>query len=114
MKTFIDMEIKVKLIESNSLLKRQGILTFDNGYGISIVNIKDIEDDTYYSYTNNDNEWEVAILKKSNEENFGTVHQDIDGQHYDICYDTPLTHDVLGNQTQEDVELIIKTIQELS
>ena len=62
------------------------ILTLDNGYGISVVN-----GPLFYC---NETSFEVAILK--NEQ---------------ITYDTPLTNDVLGYQTQEDINNILKELE---
>jgi hypothetical protein len=66
----------------------QYIATFPNGYGASIVHHD-------FSYGNKKGLWELAVLK--------------DGS---ICYDTPITNDVLGYLTNEDVnELLIKIEQ---
>lgn len=61
-------------------------LTLDNGYGISVVN-----GPLFYC---NEDSFEVAILKN--------------GQ---ITYDTPLTNDVLGYQTPEDINSILKELE---
>lgn len=62
-------------------------LFLDNGYGISVVSGP-------YFYCIEGKSFEVAILKN--------------GQ---ITYDTPLTDDVLGYQTQEDINNIIKELE---
>jgi hypothetical protein len=77
----------------------QGKLFFPGGYGISVTRFKvpsPISKDffRYGSYTSNENEWEVAILKG-------------DENDWDICYDTHFTSDVLGYQTKEDINKII-------
>jgi len=58
---------------------------FDNGYGVSIIN-------NQFSYG-----LELAVLKGTKDD-------------YDICYDTPITDDVIGhldNKTlQETIELV--------
>ena len=47
------------------------------------------------------NTWEIAILK-------GTE------SYYDLCYDTPITDDVIGYCSEEQVSNIMKQIQDLS
>ena len=61
---------------------------FDNGYGVSVVNI---ESDII------GNNLELAVLK---------------GNFYDweICYDTPITGDVVKNLTEKE---LIKTINDV-
>lgn len=61
-------------------------LTLDNGYGISVVNGPRF-------YCNKDS-FEVAILKDEQ-----------------ITYNTPLTNDVLGYQTPEDINNILKELE---
>ena len=73
----------------------QGLIFFPGGYGLSIVRYKSPFGDSYMSYTSNEDEWEVAILKG-------------DENNWDICYDTILTNDVLGYQTKENIEEIMK------
>lgn len=60
--------------------------TFPNGYGISVIN----GPGTYSSKGT----YEVAIL--------------YDGH---LAYNTPLTDDVLTNQTPEDIDTILSTIE---
>lgn len=69
------------------MFDQQAIVNFDNGYGISVINGQD-------AYCDGDT-FEVAIVK--------------DGR---ICYDTPLTCDVLGYQTPEDITDVMKTLQQ--
>ena len=73
----------------------QGLIFFPGGYGLSIVRYKSPFGDRYMSYTSNEDEWEVVILKG-------------DENNWDICYDTILTNDVLGYQTKENIEEIMK------
>lgn len=61
-------------------------MNFDNGYGVSVV-----KGELFYC---DEDTFEVAILK--------------DG---DICYTTPLTGDVLGYQTAEDITKIMQELQ---
>lgn len=64
--------------------------TFPNGYGISVVR-------TTASLGGRDGLYEVAVLKNNS-----------------ICYDTPITNDILGYQTEEDINNIINKIEVLS
>ena len=61
----------------------------DNGYGASIVQ-------SNYSYGGEQGLWEVAVLK--------------DGE---ICYDTPITNDVLGYLTEDEVNSVLSDIAAL-
>lgn len=60
---------------------------FANGYGISIVKHDG-------SYGREQNKWEIAVLKRDEENGVKT---------YDLCYDTPITDDVIGFLTGSEV-----------
>ena len=75
-----------------------GKIFFDNGYGVSVVRFKIY--DRYSSYTNNENEWEVAVL-------FGNEKE------WELTYNTPITNDVIGWLSEVDVTEIMKKVQEL-
>ena len=62
---------------------------YPNGYGVSII--PDIDNSSFY---------EVAVLKGTEEE-------------YDICYDTPITDDVIKGLTLLQAHEIAKQISEL-
>lgn len=62
-------------------------MDFDNGYGVSVLH------GGKYFYTE-DNTYEVGILKDSH-----------------LCYTTPITNDVLGWQTPEQVTEIMEKLQ---
>jgi hypothetical protein len=87
MKTFNDIEFK-----SNPMGEEYGIVSrtkFDNGYEVSVVKSE-------YTYGGKDGLYELAIFK--------------DGE---ICYDTPITDDVIGYLRPEDVTEVIQKIQKL-
>jgi len=80
-----------KSLPSNNRLDGiQYLAMFPNGYGASIVM-------NLFSYGGNDGLWELAVL-------------DDEG---DLCYDTPITDDVLGYLTEDDVDEILDRIEEL-
>ena len=54
-------------------------LMFPNGYGASIIN-------TSFSYGSEDGLWELAVLTKEG-----------------ICYSTPITDDVVGSCSEDDI-----------
>jgi len=70
--------------------KKQSIVQFPNGYGASIVQGP-------HTYGGNEGLYELAVYDK-------------DGQ---ITYDTPITDDVLGYLSEEDVEKILTDIKNL-
>jgi hypothetical protein len=68
----------------------QYLAKFPNGYGASIVRHQ-------FSYGGRKGLWELAVL-------------DDEGN---LCYDTPITDDVLGYLTEDDVNEILDRIEEL-
>ncbi len=64
--------------------------SFENGYGASVIQHD-------HSYGNESGKWEIAVL-----DNVG-----------DLCYDTPITEDVLGHLTFGDVEDVLGRISRL-
>jgi len=97
MKTFKDLQFQP---HPNSSLEGgvQAKMFFPNGYGVSVVRFKVLG--TYASYTNNEDEWEMAILKGNDSK-------------FEICYDTPITSDVLGYLSDDEVSEIMKRVQKL-
>lgn len=77
----------------------QATYFFENGYGVSVVRFN-LPFGGYGSYTSNENEWELAIAKGNSD-------------NWEICYDTPITEDVLGHLTAPDVTHIMKRVQSL-
>ncbi len=87
MKTFKDIVFK-----TNPMGADFGIVSrtkFDNGYEVSVVK-------SPHSYGGDKGLYELAIFK--------------DG---DICYDTPITDDVLGYLSDKDVTEVLIKIQQL-
>ena len=81
----------------------QKIWRFSNGYGASVVQFKLRENLGYGSYTSNDDEWELGVLKFEGE----------DINNFELCYDTPITFDVIGHLTKTKVEEILLKISKL-
>jgi len=94
------MEIKNGLHPSGNGIQK--IYRFDNNYGASIVRFK-LSHGVFGSYTDNENEWELAVIK------FTSGNNDCWG----ICYDTPITDDVMGHLSDSDVKNILDEIKEL-
>jgi hypothetical protein len=86
MKTFNDLEFKPH-ITMNGIMSR---IMFENGYGASVVKGE-------YTYGGKDGLYELAVLDK-------------DGK---LCYDTPITDDVIGYLTQQEVTDLMIEIQKL-
>ena len=87
MKQYKDLEFK-KLGEPRNGV--QARINFDNGYGASVVSHE-------FSYGGKSGLYELAVLDK-------------DGN---ITYDTPVTNDVIGHLTSENVTETMLFIQSL-
>ena len=72
----------------------QYIFKADNGYGASIVKHD-------FSYGGRDGLWELAVIQFK-----------VTGD-WDICYDTPITDDVLGRLSEDEVNEILEKIVKL-
>ena len=94
MKTFADLEWKTHPVGNG----KQGKLFFPNGFGVSVVQFK--AGSMWGSYTDNESEWELAVLEGSESES-------------SLTYLTPITDDVLGHLTEQEVTDIMKRVQEL-
>lgn len=66
---------------------------FDNGYGVSVVSFPG-------SYGFREGLYEVAILEGL-------------AENWNICYDTVITDDVLGHQSEEEVEVLLYEVENL-
>ncbi len=62
---------------------------FDNGYGASVITGS-------MFYTSDSHPYELAVLKGG-----------------ELCYDTPLTSDVIGHLTEDAVQTLLLQIKEL-
>lgn len=71
----------------------QYLAFYPNGYGASIVQHD-------FSYGGKENLWELAVIKGTEED-------------WNICYSTPITGDVLGYLTEQDVDDTLKQIESL-
>ena len=66
----------------------QRLFKFKNGYGASVVRHCD-------SYGGSKGLWEIAVLKDMGRNT--QMYDDVEWlQTYDICYDTPITNNVVG------------------
>ena len=87
MKTFKDI-----IFKSNPMGEDFGIVSrtiFDNGYEVSVVK-------SQYTYGGDIGLYELAVFKDGN-----------------ICYDTPITNDVIGYLRPIDVTEVMEKIQKL-
>lgn len=85
-KEFSDLVFKPHMLEINS---KQAKMFFENGYGVSVLQGK-------MFYSNGIDTYEVAVLKEGR-----------------LCYDTPITDNVIGYVDKDRVSEIMKQIQEL-
>jgi hypothetical protein len=67
---------------------------FPNGYGVSVVRFPG-------SYGCEQGLYEVAVIKGNTDD-------------FELCYDTPITDDVMGHRDEQDVEIIMKEVADLS
>lgn len=86
----------MKMIERERRGGIQRIYRFDNGYGASVIRF-----DGSYGYE--DGLWELAVIQ----------FKDDSMSKFDLVYDTPITSDVLGRLTEEEVEHVLKEIEAL-
>ena len=94
MKNFKDLEFKTHQTGEG----KQATMMFENGYGVSVVRFKVMGN--YGSYTSNESEWELAVLKG-------------DEKGWSLTYETPITDDVMGHLSEEGVSEVMQKVQEL-
>lgn len=68
---------------------RQWLIGFKNGYEASVISGK-------YTYTDKEHPYELAVLKNG-----------------ELCYDTPITDNVIGYLTADEVGKILEKIEAL-
>lgn len=95
MKSFSDLQFKPHA----NFTGLMSSIFFDNGYGVSVVRFE-ISPGHYGSYTSNENEWELAVLKGNKDNNH-------------ICYDTEITDDVLRHLSEDEVTEVMQKVQSL-
>ena len=76
---------------------KQAVMFFDNNYGVSVVRFR-LSFGGYGSYTDNENEWELAIL-------YGTEDD------WNISYSTDITDDVMGHLSESEVTDVMRRVQ---
>lgn len=77
----------------------QTVHKFENGYGASVVRSPNVGFwGSTYGY--DEGLWELAVLK-------------FEGEEYSLCYTTPVTNDVIGHLTEEDVIAVLAQIEAL-
>ena len=82
----------------------QKIYRFDNNFGASVAQFK-TSCGSFGSYSDNEEEMELAVLYWENKEN-----QDGD---YSLNHTTEITDDVIGHLKEEEVEEILQKIKKL-
>jgi hypothetical protein len=87
MKTFKDLEFR------GASLSKQAMIFFDNGYGATVVQQQSIISGREVLY-------DIGVLKGNEEINR-------------LCFDTPITSDVIGRCDEDEITKILKQIQEL-
>jgi hypothetical protein len=90
MKKFQDLPF-FPINDAPFMVGKKARMHFDNGYGVSVVSHS-------YSYGGRNGLYEVAVLDSNDE----------------LTYDTPVTNDVIGYLTEEDVTDVMKQVQELN
>ena len=92
-------ELQFMEFRTDEYKKRQAIYFFENGYGISVINIIGTNGE-HYSYTKNKDQYEIAVLEgvKNNSR---------------ITYNTLITDDVIGYLKIEEVYKIMEEVEKL-
>lgn len=102
MKTFKDLEFQTHPNGAGGIISR---LTFDNGYGVSVVKGE-------FTYGGKEGLYELAVLKNEN----GTLIKKggVFEEQWNLCYDTPITDDVIGWLSEDGVSEILIKVQQLN
>ena len=89
-------DFETYLVKMSSLYDGiQYMFRFENNYGASVVK-------HFGSYGHEDDLWELAVIKF-----------DAETGEWNLTYDTEITDDVLGCQTDEEIRDLLKRIKEL-
>ena len=88
--TFDDLEFGPR---NSGLPGVQAMVFFGNGYGASVIK-------GYGSYGVDDELYELGVVK-------------VDGDSWDLCYDTEITNDVEGHLTEDGVTNLLQAIEAL-
>ena len=94
MKQFKDLEFKPHQTGHGL----HALIFFKNGYGVSVVRFE--LSFGYGSYTDNEDEWELAVL-------FGNKDS------WELTYSTPITEDVMGHLSENEVSEVMLKVQKL-
>ena len=89
MKKFQDLPF-FTINDAPFMVGKKARMHFDNGFGVSVVSHS-------YSYGGRDGLYEIAVLDSDD----------------NLTYDTPVTNDVIGYLTEEDVTDVMKQVQDL-
>ena len=89
MKKFQDLPF-FPINDAPFMVGKKARMHFENGYGVSVVSHS-------YSYGGRDGLYEIAVLDSDD----------------NLTYDTPVTNDVIGYLTEEDVTDVMKQVQDL-
>jgi hypothetical protein len=89
MKTFQDLEF-VEINDAPFMVGKKSRMHFENGYGVSVISHS-------HSYGGSKGLYEIAVL--DSEDN--------------LTYDTPVTNNVIGYLTEEEVTDVMKQVQKL-
>ena len=90
MKEYKDFQTHNGLVSNTPRMDgEQWRFSFDNGYGASVITVS-------IAYCNEAQPYELAVLK-----------------HDELCYDTPITDDVIGYLTSDEVYDLLDRIEQL-
>lgn len=95
----------------------QKVYRFPNGYGASVVRFGMPIGRGYGSYTSNEKQWELAVIKftEPDPKDDGYLKTDAgESIAFDLKYDTPITSDVIGYLTKAQVEKYLQKISKLA
>lgn len=90
---FSDLDFVPHHLDPNGV---KALVFFDNGYCASVIRV-------YHSYGQDEGLYELAVGLKTGE--------GVDD--WDLCYDTPITDDVIGHLTEERVTELLQQIEAL-